>query len=66
MHGGHVPGTAGMRRSLEDERQRQRENQRREGTAGGGGRQEKRENGKDVDLGDAQQLGGAPVSEFVG
>ena len=41
MYGGHVPGTVGMRRSSEDERQHQRENQRREGTAGRGGRQGK-------------------------
>ena len=71
MHGGHVHRTAGMRRSSEDEVQRQRGNQRREGTVARGGRQgrEKHKDGKDVDLGDAQELGGVyvvPVSEFVG
>ena len=69
MHGGYVPGTVGMRRSWGGARSDA--NGEIKGTkelrcVEGGS--EKREDGEDVDLGDAQELGGVhvvPLSEFM-
>ena len=69
MHGGHVPGTAGMRRSSGGRDARAAGKSKAKELQGMEEGREKRQDREDVDLGDAQELGGVhvvPVSEFVG
>ena len=69
MHGEYVPGTVRMRRSSWGEKRRRGEIKGTKELRCVEEDREKREDGDDVDLGDAQELGGVhvvPVSEFVG
>ena len=69
MHAGHIHGTAGMRRSSEDEMQRQQGIRGAKELRGMGEGREKHQDRGHVDLGVAQELGRVhvvPMSEFVG